>query len=152
MPKTLVERFRAKVRKTDGCWLWTGAKTTEANPYGVIRHLTVKRLAHRVAWELEHGPIPDGLHVCHRCDTPLCVRGDHLFLGTNAENTADKIRKGRGAVGEQTRRAKLSAEKVLLIRSELASGATQEEVAARLGMTQGQISKVHRGAAWRHVA
>lgn len=96
----LAERFAAKVHKTDGCWLWTGATTSTG--YG---HLTkgghdgrpVK--AHRLAYELANGPIPDGLEVCHHCDTPLCVRPDHLFLGTRRENLGDAMRKGRMATG-----------------------------------------------------
>ena len=94
-------RFWSKVNKTDGCWLWTGYRFHAG--YGGFHESQPKRtvrLAHRVAWELTNGLIPDGLHVCHTCDNRSCVRPDHLFLGTNADNVADKVAKGRQAKGE----------------------------------------------------
>ena len=88
-------RFWEKVNKTDTCWLWTAQRTTGG--YGVfrIRNPRAQTTAHRVAWEMAHGPIPDGLNVCHHCDTPSCVRPDHLFLGTQRENLRDMTVKGR---------------------------------------------------------
>jgi len=90
------ERFRTKVRKTRGCWLWTGA--TNLQGYGVFgrgNRAAGNVLAHRFAWELEHGPIPAGMCVLHRCDRPLCVKTAHLFLGTQQENLADMRAKHR---------------------------------------------------------
>lgn len=98
------ERFWARVRKSDGCWEWTGT----LSPCGYGRFDIAPPLAdrwhstgaHRVAWMLTHGPIPEGeghhgTCVLHRCDNPKCVRPDHLFLGTQSENMADKTQKGR---------------------------------------------------------
>lgn len=73
------------------CWIWTGARMR----YGYFQYGKKLIGAHRVAWELRNGPIPDGLYVLHRCDNPPCVRPDHLFLGTAADNTADMVAKGR---------------------------------------------------------
>lgn len=95
----IADRFWSKVQKTDACWLWTS--NVHHNGYGQIAQsrngATRQRWvwAHRVAWELTHGPIADGLLVLHRCDTPLCVNPAHLFLGTHLENIADSVRKGR---------------------------------------------------------
>ena len=85
-------RFWAKVRKSDGCWLWQASTSVG---YGQINIGGRPQRAHRVAWELTFGGIPDGLWVLHRCDTRLCVRPGHLFLGTVTDNNRDMFAKGR---------------------------------------------------------
>lgn len=82
-----------------GCLLWTAQ--TFGIGYGRIKILGRSYAAHRVTWELSHGPIPAGMLVCHRCDTPACVRPDHLFLGTAKDNTQDMLEKGRHQHGDQ---------------------------------------------------
>ena len=77
----------------DGCLLWI--RYTTPDGYGMIWNNHTMRIVTRVAWELTYGPIPDGLHVLHRCDNPPCCEPTHLFLGTNADNCADKAAKGR---------------------------------------------------------
>lgn len=95
----VVERFWFRVEKTETCWLWRGY-TNEAG-YGIIieknKH---RRLTHRFSWELHNGPIPGGLCVLHRCDTPACVNPAHLFLGTHSDNHADMVNKGRHQHGD----------------------------------------------------
>jgi hypothetical protein len=91
---TLAERFWSKVNKTDTCWIWTGCRTKAG--YGLLTFNRKNYYAHRVAWELQNGPIPKGMLVCHDCpggDNPACVR--HLFLGTHKDNSTDAVRKGR---------------------------------------------------------
>jgi len=89
------ESFWAKTQKTHDCWLWQAAKNH--NGYGIVSRRTGNQLAHRVAWALVNGPIPDGLYVLHKCDTPACVNPDHLSLGTQMENMRDMVNKGRSA-------------------------------------------------------
>jgi len=101
------ERFWSKVDKdtSSGCWLWTAGKTPLG--YGIFQVKTEKCMgwghwksvrAHRFAWELTYGLIPEGMNVLHKCDNPPCVRPTHLFLGTQKDNVRDMIHKGRGAV------------------------------------------------------
>lgn len=78
-----------------GCWLWLG---TIKGGYGNVAFCGRTMRTHRLAYELTHGPIPSGLCVCHRCDTPSCCNPDHLFLGTPNDNNQDKIRKGRDVI------------------------------------------------------
>lgn len=97
--KTTEERLWAKVdRSASGCWEWTG-KSRSAFGYGLIRLSKAEggKLigAHRLAWELTNGPIPEGLCVLHSCDNPPCCRPDHLHLGTKADNMREKVERGR---------------------------------------------------------
>lgn len=87
-------RFEAKVKKTEDCWLWQGALYNKKTRYGAFKYEGKAVLTHRFAWFLEHGYWPD-LLVCHTCDVRLCVNPDHLFLGTHQDNYDDMVRKNR---------------------------------------------------------
>lgn len=145
----LADRFWSKVQMADGCWIWTGAKTTGG--YGHISRDGRRQRAHRVSWELHHGAIPPGLQVCHACDNPQCVRPDHLWLGTNSENQIDSSSKRRKCMGERHRSAKLTAEIVRSIRAEVNSGVMQRDVAAKHGVDPTAVSQIMRGKTWKHV-
>ena len=86
-------RFWSKVDKTNTCWVWKAFKNDSG--YGLFSIKRHMYRAHRIAWELTNGQIPDGIEVCHHCDNPACVRPDHLFLGTQNDNIQDGINKGR---------------------------------------------------------
>lgn len=92
----LLKRFMKKVvvSKFTDCHIWIGGRFRSG--YGDFRSYKKERRAHRAAWDLLLGDIPEGLQVLHKCDNRLCVNPDHLYLGSNYDNMQDKIRKGRG--------------------------------------------------------
>lgn len=149
------KQFWAKVEKTDTCWLWRGCHDhIRPDAYGYVRYCHEKYRAHRLAWMLANGPIPDGLFVCHRCDTPLCVNPDHLFLGTAQDNSDDKCQKGRERydVGSAHPRAKLTEADVLEIRRLRDQGlATIAELSERYAVAHPTISSVATRRSWRHL-
>ena len=126
-----------------GCWLWTGAATTDL--YGNIRMDGAARYTHRVSYELFVGDIPEGMHVLHRCDVPLCCNPAHLFIGTNRDNIADSMKKGR-------RWRKLSIGDIDKIKAARNSGEPLLRIAARFGVTKGRIGHiVNEGIPVRHI-
>ena len=140
-----------------GCWEWKGA--LNADGYGQYsgRTLSTGRRptcqAHRAAWEITMGAIPDGFLVCHRCDNPPCVNPDHLFVATHAENMADMVRKGRKLRGEDHRCARLTEPDVLRIREIGEAGGLSLEAIGRLfGVSGCHIGKIVRRERWGHIA
>ena len=146
---TFEERFWRRVVKSDGCWLWTGHK--DRLGYGKCRSRDDRSvLAHRQSWELEHGQVPYGLCVLHRCDNTSCVHPDHLWLGTVADNNADMVAKRRSRFGERNHNAKLSeqAAKSLL----LAQGACSvSEAAGRFGVAPRTVRRIWQREGWLHL-
>lgn len=133
-------------RAPSGCLEWTGSRGDRG--YGYIgANSTGEVVVHRVAWAVQNGPIPDGLHVLHSCDNPPCFDLNHLFLGTNEDNVRDRVEKGRsaGAPGERNSHAKLTAEQVAAIRED---ARFQYVVAAEYGVSQSTISAIQRGQTW----
>lgn len=109
--------------------------------------------AHRMAWLLARGPIPDGMYVCHECDNPPCVNPWHLFVGTPADNMRDMDNKGRRVgvynTGTRHHNAKLTAEQVEDIRREHAGGLTQVALARRYGVHPETISNICLGRSYK---
>lgn len=124
-----------------GCWLWTSG--WDSDGYGLLSG-NVK--AHRESYARSFGPIPDGMCVCHKCDTPSCVNPGHLFLGTTQDNTRDRVEKRRGAIGERSPHAKLTIEQVAEV---LASKESKRSLAKRFGVTHGCIAHIRKGRSWK---
>jgi hypothetical protein len=150
------QRFRQRVDipiNGDGCWTFSGARNQ--NGYGQFRigerRVNQRVHAHRVAWVMENGPIPDRLLVCHKCDRPSCVRPSHLFLGTNADNLADMSRKGRSTTGEKSGMAKLRDRDVLAIRRLANDGTRRVAIADLFGVTPTNVSSIIRRETWQHL-
>jgi hypothetical protein len=142
--------MRSVYRSEGKCWLWNGC--TNPAGYGVINikenGVWRTRLAHRVAWELFCGSVPKGLLVCHKCDTPACVNPAHHFLGTDQDNVADRVRKGRTAQGVNHYQAKLTEAAVIAIRS-LRGDFNQYKLAQRFGVSQHVISAIQLRQTWK---
>jgi len=145
----------------DDCHQWTASCSTDG--YGAIAVNGKARSAHRLAWELMNGPIPVGLYVCHACDNKLCVNVRHLFLGTNADNMADMVAKGRSASGNRNgtrvhpeclRRGaersntRLTVAQILEIR---ASTDSCRVTAERYGIGHSYVSQIKRRRRWAWV-
>ena len=153
-----VERFWSNVALSDDsdpgrCWLWFGP--VGHNGYGLFSESRWRYRAHRLAYSLCVGPIPDGFYVCHRCDNPACVRPSHLFLGTAADNVRDMVSKSRNNPnrGRHNGRAKLTEAAVREIRAGYAAGGvTQAEIADRFGVSRSMVQFVLNRGNWKHVA
>ena len=149
-----IRRFWSKVSRSsesDGCWIWS-ATARNKDGYGYFgitrdkRKLTLH--AHRVAYTLAHGQITDRMHVCHHCDVPACVRPEHLFLGTHADNVHDMCAKGRQTRGEHQNKARLTEKQVREILELLATGLRVCVVAEMFGVTDATISNIKNGRCW----
>ena len=130
------------------CWEWVGA---QVRGYGTITISRTCYKVHRLSWMIYNGPIPSGLCVCHHCDNKLCVNTDHLFLGTIADNNADKTMKGRAAKGEQIATAKLFDRDIPIIR-ELSKEYSAELIAEVFKVSCGTIYRILRGESYRHIS
>jgi hypothetical protein len=106
---------------------------------------------HRISYRIHHGEIPEGMSVCHKCDTPRCANPDHLFLGTHKENMADRIPKGRSPRGSKHPGALLVESQVLEIRLRLSQGQRAYVLANEYGVASSTIGNIKRCRTWKHV-
>lgn len=145
---TKEEQFWSYVDKSGDCWVWCGDTD---HGYGRFTYAKSKTRAHRVAYELEHGDIPEGMFVCHKCDNRRCVNPDHLFLGTAADNVADRDRKGRQNRGTNVHTAKLTEEQVKEIVALYATGSTVGSLSIKYGVKVNAIRRILHGQSWKHI-
>ena len=151
----LDERFWSHVNKTASCWLWSAS--VRRGGYGQIWDGEKINASHRLSWEIANGPIPSGMFVLHKCDTPRCVRPSHLFIGDNMANMRDMRDKGRrkgirSAFGKTHGMAKLSDAQVFEIRRLADIGElSKREIARHFGVAHPLISQIHKRKIWRHL-
>jgi hypothetical protein len=149
---TLARRLeeRSVPEPNTGCVLWCGASNQHVGGYGVLGAGGRGRqvYAHRLAYELAHGPIPPGMLVCHKCDVPMCINPAHLFLGTHADNNADAHAKGRAAIGMNHGMARIGITEVQSIRIDRRP---IKEIAADFGVSQALVSLIRHKKRWASV-
>lgn len=140
--KSAEDRFMAKVspEPNSGCWLWTGG--VASNGYGMFWFNGKVDTAPRQSYRMFCGEIVDDLHIMHKCDVKLCVNPDHLSLGTNAENTFDKQKKGRAA-------KKLTPAEVLKMRS--MATLSKRKLAKEFDVDRRMVQFILRGRNWSHI-
>jgi len=146
MDMTVLERFEEKFIPVpeSGCWIWLAHCNRDG--YGKFCLRGHPEQAHRVSYEIYREQIPRGLQVLHHCDVRPCVNPDHLFLGTNADNTNDRIAKDRTAKGESNGRAKLTTKQAAEIRR--ARGSLRE-IASAYGISQTVVQYIKKGKIWK---
>lgn len=145
-----IKRFWGNVKKIpDGCWEWQGPRNFG---YGKACYMGRQNWrAHRLSYILHKGEIPSGLAVCHSCDNRACVNPNHLWLGTNAENTVDRVKKGRSASGVRHGSAKLSPESIkeILSTPRVTGTGWSVRLAKKFGVSVSLICSIGRREVWK---
>jgi len=140
-----------KLGDASECWPWIRGKNSDG--YGIFKHHGKTFSAHRFMWTEMFGKIPDGMHVLHKCDNPLCVNPNHFFLGTQVDNIKDMMLKGRSrnSKGEYNNKAKLTTDNVINIRQLLSKGIFQKHIANLYNISRCTISHIESGYTWSHI-
>lgn len=145
----ILKRFWSKVLKSNECWLWQGRP--DGDGYGRFYIGPSVILAHRFSAMISKPDFTDYVCALHRCDTPLCVRPSHLFLGTQAENVQDMVAKGRHIKGEAVPESKLKVAEVAEIKIRLQGECNKSQIAREYNVTPSTINAIDSGITWKHV-
>lgn len=127
------------------CWNWTAATR---NGYGNLKVSQISIKAHRLSYALHYGVLPANLLVCHHCDNPLCVNPHHLFLGTDADNARDKVRKGRQSRTANNGNAKINEQQLDEIRARITAGETNVAIAKDYPIGHAMVSRIRKGRSY----
>lgn len=149
----VVARFLSNVDQTasSGCWEWRGI--SNSNGYGRFLYKNQHRLAHRFSYELFFGSIPAGMNICHHCDNRMCVKPDHLWLGTQSENLSDAVAKGRmrrpDTRAYRNGNTTLTWEKVRAIRELHSRGVRKFQIAKLFGVSASTVGNITNHETWK---
>jgi len=154
----LKKSFEKHVIRQEGCWNWKGP--IAHGGYGVMscrRGIGPDR-AHRASWLIHKGAIPEGMHVCHSCDNPICTNPKHLWIGTHKQNNDDKIAKGRAnwaqppcKKGSENGSSKLNESQVVEIKKLLSQGHACYRIGKLFNVSSTTIKRIRNGVNWKHV-
>ncbi len=144
-----IEQFWASLDRTADCWFWTGKRQWRG--YGLLWFCRRDWRAHRLAYTLAVGEIPDGLYVLHACDNRLCCNPEHLYVGDHTQNMDDMLARGRSAAGERHQAAKLRAADIPHIRTLRESGLSTSQLAPMFGVHQRTIQRIVERKLWQCV-
>lgn len=150
---TIADRIEKRLDRRGECWLWYGDKNDKG--YAQLRMrdgggrtwLNLRRYV----WETTHGPIPDGMLVCHSCDTPSCLNPEHLWLGTHQDNMNDSKAKGRlfsMSRGEANKSSKLKEVDVLEMWKLKGLGYSHKAIGEQFGVCSTHVGRIFRGDHW----
>ena len=157
--KVYMERFFTKVTKTDSCWEWSAAKRGKSG-YGAFKVDGKVVDAHRISYKIHFGEVPNGLCVCHKCDNRMCVRPDHLFLGTHSDNMKDCYKKGRMTLPTSSRFKKGAVPKnantdvnlIIAIKKDIANrSGSLKMVAEKHGVSESCVRDISSGRTYKSI-
>ena len=149
--KPILLRLLDKIQVApSGCWLWTGA--VDSHGYGKLNMRRNWLKAHRISYLVFHGIIPPGAFICHTCDNPPCINPFHLYAGSPADNTRDRVARNRsvGLPGAANPSARLTEDQVIEILA-LGRTYTQRQIGKMYGISAGAVHLILTGKTWKHL-